>query len=129
MEAPMVKALACDGDAQFIADGEIEQALPSDFVSLGEVDLLLATVQRPPAGNPALKGASHPIRDGVLPELVLHGLEDGDGQNPLDLEQLFHARPHLFEGVWSGPPVQQKASMTMGFFLQRLMRFPFKDGW
>jgi hypothetical protein len=75
------------------------------FVMLGKEDLLLAAVQRPPAGNPALEGAPHPVRDGVFPELVLYGLEDGDGQNALDPEQLFHARPHLFEGVGPGTPV------------------------
>ena len=105
MKEAMVEALAGHGDAQFVADGKVRQALSADLVMLGEEDLLLAAVQRPPAGDPAFEGAPHPVRDNGLPELVLHSLEDGDGKDALDLEQLFHARPHLFEGVLTGSPV------------------------
>lgn len=57
MEEAVAEALAADGDAQIVTDGEVRQPLSADRVMLREDDLLLAPVQRPPPGNPALKGS------------------------------------------------------------------------
>lgn len=90
---------------KIVSDGEIQEALPSDLGMLGEEDLLLAPIQGPPPGNPALEGPPDAIGDGGLPELVLQGLENGDGEDAWDLQQLLHARPYRFEGGRPGTPV------------------------
>lgn len=94
MKEPMVEALAGDGHVQIVRDGEIQEALPADLVMLWEEDLLLAPIQGPPPGNPALEGPPDAIGDGGLPELVLQGLENGDGEDARILSSSF-TRGHI----------------------------------
>lgn len=108
MKEAMVEALAGDGDVHIVSDGEIQEALPADHVMLWEEDLLFAPIQYPPTGNPALEGSPDAIGNGGLPELVLHTLESGDGENAADLQLLFHAWPYLFQEGGHGTPVPRR---------------------
>lgn len=86
---------------------------------LWEEDLRLAPIQGPPPGNPALEGPPDAIGDGGLPELVLHSLENGDGEDACDLQQFLHAWPYLFEGVRPGTPVP--LALLLGWQLRILV--------
>jgi hypothetical protein len=101
----VVEGLAADGDVQVVAGREIRQALPTDLVVLREENLLLTAMQGSPAGDPAFQGPPQLVGNGVLAELVLDRLEDRDGNNAVDLEQLLHARPERLKRVGTGAPV------------------------
>jgi hypothetical protein len=108
-QAEVVKAigqgLAGNGDLETVAYREIRQALPTGLMMLREEDLLLAAVQCPPAGDPAFKCSSYRIGNSILAELVLERLEDRDGNDTVDLEQLLDAWPEWLERIGAGAPV------------------------
>ena len=62
-------------------------------------DLLLFPVKGPRPGDPAFEGASHAVGNDILPELILEGLENGNGQDAIDPEQFLNPRPCLFERI------------------------------
>src|SRR3546814_2789172 len=72
---------------------------------LREEDLLLAAVQCPPAGDPAFQCSSYRIGNSILAELVLERLEDRDGNDTVDLEQLLYTWPEWLERIGAGAPV------------------------
>jgi hypothetical protein len=99
MEEAMVEAFAADGHPQIVANCEVGQTLPPGGVMLRKHDLLLSPVQGSPTRDPALEGASHAVGKNILPELILEGLEDRDGQDAIDPEQFLNPGPYLFERI------------------------------
>ena len=99
------QGLAGNGDLETVAYREIRQALPTGLMMLREEDLLLAAVQCPPAGDPAFQCSSYRIGNSILAELVLERLEDRDGNDTVDLEQLLDAWPEWLERIGAGAPV------------------------
>ena len=99
------QGLAGNGDLETVAYREIRQALPTGLMMLREEDLLLAAVQCPPAGDPAFQCSSYRIGNSILAELVLERLEDRDGNDTVDLEQLLYTWPEWLERIGAGAPV------------------------
>src|SRR3546814_4439287 len=91
------QGLAGNSDLETVAYREIRQALPTGLMMLREEDLLLAAVQCPPAGDPAFQCSSYRIGNSILAELVLERLEDRDGNDTVDLEQLLYTWPRSEE--------------------------------
>ncbi|KPH67909.1 hypothetical protein ADT71_01755 [Novosphingobium sp. ST904] len=99
------QGLAGNRDLETIAYREIRQALPTGLMMLREEDLLLTAVQCPPAGDPAFQCSSYRIGNSILAELVLERLEDRDGNDTVDLEQLLDTWPEWLERIGAGAPV------------------------
>src|SRR3546814_7505653 len=99
------QGLAGNSDLETVAYREIRQALPTGLMMLREEDLLLAAVQCPPAGDPAFQCSSYRIGNSILAELVLERLEDRDGNDTVDLEQLLYTWPEWLERIGAGAPV------------------------
>ena len=108
-QAEVVKAigqgLAGNGDLETVAYREIRQALPTRLMMLREEDLLLAAVQGPPAGDPAFQCSPYRIGNSIIAELVLECLENRDGNDAVNLEQLLDTRPEWLERIGAGAPV------------------------
>ena len=68
---PMIERLACDGDAEPAHVGKVRQAQPSRRMLLAKDHVAVGTVERTPAGDPALQGPPHPRVDARMPAAKL----------------------------------------------------------
>src|SRR3546814_18733298 len=114
----------CPYTTLFRSYREIRQALPTGLMMLREEDLLLAAVQFPSAGDPALQCSSYRIGNSILADLVLERLEDRDGNDTADLEPILKTWPESADPNRARAPVQPLLFLGRQLWIARETRCP-----